>query len=737
MPTLADLVKKVRIVHEVPGAAEAAQKIRDVAAAQRDVQKASVDYQSVGNVLHVNFQNLKTAAAGYLEQVSPSALGQAAAGIAAVGVAYVAAAAGAAYLAKNAADAVAAYSKFEDQQTTIQNVMQATGTASGKTADQVERLAQTFQNVDDARQAAQALLQFTTVSGDVYDRALKAAANLSASGFGGLTQAAQAVGRALQDPVNGLKGLGAVADTFTFQQQKAIQALYETGHAAEAQRAILDALEQKLGGAATAQAGTLSGAWANVAKQTQLGQEQFGQAIVQITHLTTAVQALASGLEYVNSIDPATILKIAAGLATIPIPFLSGFGARNLVSAYRGGGAKQPTAESFGLSGPENAAARIADERAAQKAIDAVTDSINKRIEAGRRSEVQNAIEAELVKAKTTIDTQAGQQIAAQVTQLYAEADARKAAAEAARKAAAEAERAADLRVRRQLQGEQELDQARLEIELINATAGAAAAARADLASYYQLKQDAARTHTPFDQAELDRLRAYHAELGKLINQREQLSQISQAIEGPLVSGLTDIVSGSKKAGVAFQDMAQTVIRSLEQMIIKLLIVQPLMNAISGFIGGGPNLATAGVGATGPALGKFVVGHSGGIVGNLTETRYLHPAYFENAPRFAAGLNAHAPGINEVAVLAHKGELIGWPDQMRRAFGGRDGDVNVKVVVENHGADVDVTDKKRNADGSVDIRMAVRSVMQEDIARGQYDGAMSGRYGARVPTRRV
>lgn len=586
MPTLADLVKKVRIVHEVPGAAEAAQKIRDVAAAQRDVQKASVDYQSVGNVLYANFSNLKTAAQGYLESVSPSALGQAAAGIAAVGVAYVAAAAAAAYFAKNAADAVAAYSKFETQQTTLQNLLQATGTASGKTADQIERLAETFQNVDDARQAAQALLQFTTVSGDVYDRALKAASGLAASGFGGLTQAAQSVGRALQDPVNGLKSLGAIADTFTFQQQKAIQTLYETGHAADAQRAILDALEQKLGGAATAQAGTLSGAWANVAKQTQLGQEQFGQVVVQVTHLTSAVQALASVLEYVNSIDPATILKIAAGLATIPLPFLSGFGASQLVGAFRGG-AKQPTAESFGLSGPEDAASRIADERAAQKAIDAVTDSINKRIEAGRRSEVQNAIETELTKAKTTIDTQAGQQIAAEVTQLYAEADARKAAAEAARKAAAEAERAADLRVRRQLQGEQELDQARLEIELINATGGAAAAARADLASYYQLKQDAARTHTPFDQSELDRLREYHAELGKLIDKREQLSQISQAIEGPLVSGLTDIVSGSKKAGVAFQDMAQTIIRSLEQVIIKLLIVQPLMQALGAPVTGG------------------------------------------------------------------------------------------------------------------------------------------------------
>lgn len=212
-------------------------------------------------------------------------------------------------------------------------------------------------------------------------------------------------------------------------------------------------------------------------------------------------------------------------------------------------------------------------------------------------------------------------------------------------------------------------------------------------------------------------------------------SGFASTLETNLTGGLANIVNGTKSAKDAFSDMALSIVNEIEKMIIKLLIVRPLIDGLAGVVGKG--LTGAPLNIVPPAFGKVGVGHSGGMVGSLAETRYLYPAYFDNAPRFAAGLNAHAPGINEIPVLAHRGEVIGWPDQMRRAFGGKDGDVNVKVVVENHGADVAVTDKKRNADGSVDIRMAVRSVMQEDIARGQYDGAMGGRYGARVPTRRV
>jgi ABC-type uncharacterized transport system substrate-binding protein len=44
---------------------------------------------------------------------------------------------------------------------------------------------------------------------------------------------------------------------------------------------------------------------------------------------------------------------------------------------------------------------------------------------------------------------------------------------------------------------------------------------------------------------------------------------LSSQIESDLTSGLTDLVSGSKSAGQAFSDMSNTIIRAIEQMIIK------------------------------------------------------------------------------------------------------------------------------------------------------------------------
>ncbi|MEY9590583.1 phage-related minor tail protein [Bradyrhizobium yuanmingense] len=56
--------------------------------------------------------------------------------------------------------------------------------------------------------------------------------------------------------------------------------------------------------------------------------------------------------------------------------------------------------------------------------------------------------------------------------------------------------------------------------------------------------------------------------------------QLSTSIENNLTSGLTDFVSGTKSASEAFSDMAKSILRDIEQIAIKTLIVQPLMKSI-------------------------------------------------------------------------------------------------------------------------------------------------------------
>lgn len=55
--------------------------------------------------------------------------------------------------------------------------------------------------------------------------------------------------------------------------------------------------------------------------------------------------------------------------------------------------------------------------------------------------------------------------------------------------------------------------------------------------------------------------------------------QLSNSIENNLTSGLTDFVSGTKTASQAFTDMAKSILRDIEQITIKALIVQPLMRS--------------------------------------------------------------------------------------------------------------------------------------------------------------
>jgi hypothetical protein len=64
---------------------------------------------------------------------------------------------------------------------------------------------------------------------------------------------------------------------------------------------------------------------------------------------------------------------------------------------------------------------------------------------------------------------------------------------------------------------------------------------------------------------------------------------LSSSIENDMVNGLTDILSGAKSASQGFADLEAAVVKAIEQMIIKITIVEPLMRALqstfSGFSG--------------------------------------------------------------------------------------------------------------------------------------------------------
>lgn len=98
------------------------------------------------------------------------------------------------------------------------------------------------------------LAQSANEVGGEFDRATKASIDLAAAGFGSAETNAVQLGKALQDPIKGLTALSRSGVTFTETEKERIKTLVESNQVGEAQRLILEAIEQQVGGTAEATA---------------------------------------------------------------------------------------------------------------------------------------------------------------------------------------------------------------------------------------------------------------------------------------------------------------------------------------------------------------------------------------------------------------------------------------------------------------------------------------------------
>ncbi|MCX8494786.1 MAG: hypothetical protein ORN51_01205 [Akkermansiaceae bacterium] len=90
--------------------------------------------------------------------------------------------------------------------------------------------------------------------GGNFDRATQAAVDLAAAGFGAAEQNAVQLGKALNDPVNGLMALRRSGISFTEEEKAKIKTLAESNRMHEAQALVLSAIETQVGGSAKATA---------------------------------------------------------------------------------------------------------------------------------------------------------------------------------------------------------------------------------------------------------------------------------------------------------------------------------------------------------------------------------------------------------------------------------------------------------------------------------------------------
>lgn len=143
--------------------------------------------------------------------------------------------------------------------------VKALGASSARSADQISMMADSLQaasTFDDEgiKEAATALLSFTNIRGDNFDRTLKNVLDLAEATGTDLPQAAEKLGKALNSPATAARQLRDIGIELSKQQKALIKDLLATGRGSEAQALLLAELEKRYAGTAAAARNTLGGA---------------------------------------------------------------------------------------------------------------------------------------------------------------------------------------------------------------------------------------------------------------------------------------------------------------------------------------------------------------------------------------------------------------------------------------------------------------------------------------------
>lgn len=243
--------------------AAASRSARDALDAYRDRADAAADAtkeleQSAGSSLGV-LDKLKTIAAGVLGFVSFRALWDQLKGVVAEG------------------------SNAEQELGQLEAVLASTGREAEFTTD---KLAAMVEQLDRGRfdhgeitRGMTELLSYTNIIGDEFPAAMQIVIDQAERLGIGIEQSATRIGTALQTPSKAMATLGRQGFVLEESQKSLIQRLEATGQTAEAQRIIIDLLNESYAGAAeAARLGKIQGLWKSITETYKDFQTQIAEA---------------------------------------------------------------------------------------------------------------------------------------------------------------------------------------------------------------------------------------------------------------------------------------------------------------------------------------------------------------------------------------------------------------------------------------------------------------------------
>ncbi len=227
----------------------------------------------------------------------------------------------------------------------MENAIKSTGGAAGKTSQQLQDMASALQSnsiFGDEKilnGVITQLLTFTNISGTAFDRATKAAADMSTVLGQDLQSSAIQLGKALNSPVDGVTALQRVGVRLTADQKELVKSFMAVNDIASAQNVILQEVEKEFGGAAEAASKAGLGPFTQFKNKLDDLGESFGKLI--LDDLTPLVKHLNDAVDYIAKMDDATksAIVVVAGLAAAVGPVLIGLGGmafalNNVISAY-------------------------------------------------------------------------------------------------------------------------------------------------------------------------------------------------------------------------------------------------------------------------------------------------------------------------------------------------------------------------------------------------------------------
>jgi len=205
-------------------------------------------------------------------------------------------------------------------------VIKSTGNAAGLSTRQMIEMAAALQKVtkvgDETIIAGQAILAtFKEIKGDAFERATKAALDMSEVMQQDLKSSITQIGKALNDPIKGLTALSKVGVSFTETQKRQIKTLQESGRIYEAQAIILKELESEFGGAAKA-ARDADGGLQTLGNAFGDLQEKIGGALINsrdFRDVIASIENLITDPAFVSGVAETTSLLVKFAAETVKI----------------------------------------------------------------------------------------------------------------------------------------------------------------------------------------------------------------------------------------------------------------------------------------------------------------------------------------------------------------------------------------------------------------------------------